>query len=255
VRVLVCMKRVPAPGARIVLTEDGSAIDDRHLGFTISPHEECAVEEAVRLTAQHGGEVTALTLGPDAAAEQLRFAISLGAHHGVLLETDEPEWDPRDVAHAITATVRTLEDEAGPFDLILFGNESADAANHQVGIRVAHALGRPVVAGVKAIEVGEGDRVGLHRSVADGFERCEVSRPAVATVKEGINVPRYPAMRGRLQAAKAQLRVEAVRRPAGGLTTLGLRHPEQQETETVVLGHGADAAPAVADLLARAGVL
>src|SRR5690606_131955 len=116
--VLVCVKRVPAPGARIVLTDDGLAIDTRHLGFTVSPHEECAVEEAVRLVEQHGGSSTVMTLGPAEAADQLRTAISMGIDHAVHLVIDEVEWDPSATASALVEAIRTLEDEqAAPFDL------------------------------------------------------------------------------------------------------------------------------------------
>src|SRR5262245_40431908 len=91
--VLVCIKRVPATGGRIMLTADGQEIDTRFLGFTVSPHEECAVEEAVRLTEAGGGTSTVLTLGPEAAVEQLRDALALGIGRAVLLETDGREWD------------------------------------------------------------------------------------------------------------------------------------------------------------------
>jgi electron transfer flavoprotein beta subunit len=252
--ILVCIKRVPSPGSKIVLTEDGTDIDTRYLGFTVSPHEECAVEEAVQIVADRGGSSTVLTLGPAAAEQQLRMAISMGVDHGVLLETDEREWDPRAVAAAIADAIRTLEAEGTTFDLVLFGNESADAGNYQVGIRVAHALGRPVVSGVKAIELADGAAT-LHRGVDGGFEVCDVPLPAVAAVREGINIPRYPAMRGRLMAAKAQIRrIEPERRP-DGLTMMGLRHQETQETETVILGSGAEAAPAVVKVLEEVGLL
>ena len=253
-RVLVCVKRVPAPGARIVLTEDAQRIDTKHLGFTVSPHEECAVEEAVQLIEAHGGSSTVLTLGPAVAEEQLRTAISMGVEHGVLVATDEQEWEPRATAAALTDAIRTLEAEDGPFDLLLFGNESADAGNYQVGIRVAHALDRPVVSGIKDIEV-EGDAATMRRAVDDGFEVVRLPLPAVAGVKEGINLPRYPAMRGRLLAKKAQIRHLTPERRDGGLSTVRLRHPQQEQTETVVLGRGADAAPAVADVLEEVGVL
>ena len=252
--VLVCVKRVPSPGAKIVLTEDGTAIDTKHLGFTVSPHEECAVEEAVRIVAKQGGSSTVLSLGPPAAEEQLRTALSMGVDRAVLLPTDGDEWDPRAVAAAITTAIRTLEGEGEPFDLVLFGNESADAGNFQVGIRVAYALGRPVVSGVKAIEF-TADTASFHRGVADGFEVCEAPLPAVAAVKEGINVPRYPAMRGRIMAAKATIRHLEPERRGNGLTMLRLRQPVQEETETVILGSGADAAPAVVKVMEQAGLL
>ncbi len=253
-RVLVCVKRVPAPGAKIVLTDDASAIDTRHLGFTVSPHEECAVEEAVQIVGREGGSSTVLTLGPAEADEQLRTAISMGVDHGVLLPIEATEWDPRSTAHALVDAIRTLEADDGAFDLVLFGTESADAGNYQVGIRVAHLLDRPVVSGVKKIEL-EGSSATVHRATDDGFELCDLPLPAVVAVKEGINLPRYPAMRGRLLAKKAEIRTLQPQGAPGGLTTRGFRHPQQQQTETVILGRGADAAPAVADLLEEVGAL
>ena len=139
-RILVCVKRVPAPGSRINVTADGQAVDSAHLGFTTSPHEECAVEEAVRLTEAHGGEVTVLTLGPVEAEEQLRYAASVGAHHLVLVPITEVDWDPQRTAAALAGAVADGEAVVGPFDLVLFGNESADAGGFQVGVRVAHLI-------------------------------------------------------------------------------------------------------------------
>ncbi len=277
-KVLVCIKRVPSPGAQIVLSEDGTAIDTRHLGFTVSPHEECAAEEAVRLVAAHGGSSTVLTLGPPAAHEQLRVAISMGVDHGVLLPTDGAEWGPGATAAAIADAISVLEAEDGPFDLVLFGHESADAGNAQVGVRVAHRLARPIVTGCTAIASVSEPRdsaadpdpgpaagtVALHRGVEGGSEVCRVPLPAVVAVKEGINLPRYPAMRGRLRAAKVPIRELVPEAPPDGspracgaldATTTGLRHPHRAETETVILGSGADAVPGVLRVLEEVGLL
>ena len=90
-RVLVCIKRVPAPGARINITADGRDVDTAHLGFTMSPHEECAVEAAVQLIERHGGASTVLTLGPAVAEEQLRYAASLGVKQAGLIPIDDTE--------------------------------------------------------------------------------------------------------------------------------------------------------------------
>src|SRR3989442_9845583 len=128
----------------MVLAPDAMSLETKHLGFTISPHEECGVEEAVRIVEAAGGEVVVLTLGPAEAEEQLRDCMAIGADRGILLKTDGPEWDAQATAAAIVDAIRAEE----PFDLILFGNESADAGNYQVGIRVAYALGLPVVTGL-----------------------------------------------------------------------------------------------------------
>ena len=143
---------VGSSGARINVTEDGFEVDSTHLGFTTSPHEECAVEEAVQIAEVHDGEVTVITLGPEAAEEQLRYAASVGVNNLVLLPIDEVDWDPQRTADALTKAITEIEISEGAFDLILFGNESADSGGFQVGIRVSHQLGRPIVNGIKNIE-------------------------------------------------------------------------------------------------------
>lgn len=251
--VLVCVKRVPAPGASIVLTPDELAIDTQFLGFTVSPHEECAVEEAVRMVETSGGRSTVLALGPEDADEQLRTALAMGVDDAVLIEAEE-EWDPFATADAIARAVRDLEADGEPFDIVLFGNESADAGNYQVGVRVAHALGRPIAAGIKAIDVGP-DGCTVRRGTGDGFDVIGLPGQVVLAVKEGINLPRYPTMRGRLRAAKAEIRRLRYDRVDAGLTTKRLHHPEQEITETVMLGTGADAVPRIMEILEEVGLL
>ncbi len=153
--ILVCVKRVPMVGGMVIVTPDGQDVDTRMSGFTVSPHEECAVEEGVQLAERLGGTVTVLTLGPPEAADQLRDMLALGAGRGVLLETDGREWGPIATAAAIAAAVRSRrrEPRAGPYDLLLFGNEAADTGDYQVPVRVAHALGLPCVTGIKNLEV------------------------------------------------------------------------------------------------------
>jgi electron transfer flavoprotein beta subunit len=251
------VKRVPAPGAQITLTADARAVDARNLAFTTSPHEECAVEEAIRLAETHGGDVTVLTVGPPEAAEQLRFSVSVGAHHAVLATNDEIaggfDPDPQAIAHAIVETVHALEAESGAFDVLLFGNESADAGNYQVGVRVARALDRPMVNGIKAIDVREGVLTARRESDA-GFEVYRLALPAVVGVKEGINLPRYPTLPGRLRSKKAEIRTVAADAPSGGLTMLRFETPVIELTETEILGTGADAAGPVVDLIYELGL-
>jgi electron transfer flavoprotein beta subunit len=254
-RVLVCVKRVPATGGRIVLTPDGADIDVRYLGFTVSPHEECAVEEAVRIVEAHGGSSAVLTLGPAAAEEQLRDAMAIGIDRAILLETDGRDWDPVATARAIVAAIGAQEAASGPFDLILFGNESADSGGFQVGIRVAAALGRPCVTGVKSLQPGGARVVARREAAAGGWESIDVPLPAVVSVKEGINLPRYPSIPGRLRAKKKDVERSTPAWQSGGLEKIVLRLPKEEVTAAEVIGRGADAAPAVVDPLARLGVL
>jgi electron transfer flavoprotein beta subunit len=250
--VLVCVKRVPMVGGKVVVTADGQEVDTRMSGFAVSPHEECAVEEAVQITERVGGTVTVLTLGPPEAAEQLRDMLSLGAHRGVLLETDGREWGPIATAAAIAAAVGELG--ATPFPLILVGNEAADTGGYQVGIRVAHALGRLCVTGIKRLELA-GDALRAGREYRGAQEMFEVALPAVVGVKEGINLPRYPSLPGRLRAKRAEITVLRPQWQADGLRKQGLRAPETSARRAQVLGHGAGAVPALVDVLGDLGVL
>ncbi len=252
-RVLGCVKRVPMTGGRIVLTEDEQAIETKHLGFAISPHEECGVEEAVRLVEQHGGESVVLTLGPAEAEEQLRDAMAMGVDRGLHLQTDGEEWDPEATAAAILEAIRADEAVAGPFDLVLFGNESADSGGYQVGLRVAHGLGRPCATGIKGVVV-EGATARCEQEVGGGRDVYELPLPAVLTVLEGLNLPRYPSVPGRMRAGKKPLAVSTPARPPARLERSRLVVPEGEAKHAEVLGRGPDAAPAVVDVLEQIGV-
>ncbi|MPY78343.1 MAG: electron transfer flavoprotein beta subunit/FixA family protein [Actinophytocola sp.] len=247
--VLVCVKRVPAPGAKVPLTDDATDIDTRYLGHTIGPHEECGVEEAVRIVKAHGGSATVLAVGPPEADEQLRYAIAMGADRGVLVDVGAAELDPEATAAAIVHAVGDTS-----YDLVLFGTESADASHYQVGIRVARALGLPIVGGIKGIDIDDG-AARLRREVADGVEVYRLPLPAAAAVKEGLNLPRYPSMPGRLKAKKARIDVVPYTPEPGGLRKVRLRQPNDDREEAIVLGHGADAAPRVVDVLEQIGVI
>jgi electron transfer flavoprotein beta subunit len=218
-------------------------------GFTISPHEECAVEEAVQITERLGGSVSVLTLGPEEAVEQLRDALSLGAQRAVLLETGGREFGPIATAAAIAAEVRT----AG-YDLVLLGNEASDTGDYQVGIRLAHELGWPVATGIKDLEVSASGAV-ARREYRGVEEAYELSLPAVITVKEGINLPRYPSLPGRLRAKRAQVDRSVPAWAPEGLRKQALRVPPSAKHQAAVLGHGADAVPDLVRVLDEMGVL
>jgi electron transfer flavoprotein beta subunit len=247
--VLVCVKRVPETGARITLTPDAQAIDTTLLGFTISPHEECAVEEALRITEQHGGSTTVLTLGPAAAREQLQNALAMGVNAAVLLETDGEDWNAEETAAAIAEASRSRD-----FDLLLFGNEAADTGDYQVGVRVARALGLPCVTGIKGIEL-DGRALTARREAGGGWEIFELPLPAVVTVKEGINLPRYASLPGRLRAKKTPIeRIEPPRR-ASALQTIRLVVPPERASHVAIVGRGAEAAPRVVAILRDLGLV
>jgi electron transfer flavoprotein beta subunit len=313
--ICVCVKRVPMVGGAIMVTPDGLEVDTAMSGFTVSPHEECALEEAVQITERLGGSVTVLTLGPPSAADQLREMLALGASRAVLLQTGGPgssgpestgpessgpessgpessgpessgpessgpessgtessgpessgpessgtessgtEWGPIATAAAIAAAVR----DAGGYDLLLFGNEAADTGGYQVPVRVAHALGLPCATGIKRLEIGP-DSGGGHRAVASreyrgAQESFDLPLPAVISVKEGINLPRYPSLPGRLRAKRASIETSEPAKQPDGLRKERLRVPAGSSSRSQVLGFGPDAVPALVQVLDELGVL
>src|SRR5712692_1915837 len=253
-RIAACIKRVPITGGRILLTEDGRAINTQHLGFTMSPHEECGVEEAVRLIEAYRGDSVVLTLGPAEAVEQLRDAMALGVDRGIHIQSDGSEWDAEATADALLGAIRADEAAHGPFDIVFFGNESADSGGFQVGIRVAYALGRPCVTGLKKVTM-EGASVRCEQDVEGGRDVYVVPLPAVLTVKEGLNLPRYPSVPGKMRARSKPVAVSTPSRLAPHLELVSLAVPAGQGRRAESLGTGAAAAPAVVEVLRKAGVL
>jgi electron transfer flavoprotein beta subunit len=253
-KVLVLIKSVPAVAGRITLTPDGRAIDTKHLGFAIGPHEECAVEEAVRIVEAHGGEAVVATLGPSQALEQLRDALALGIARAIHLVTDGEEWDAGSTAEALVEAIRADEAESGPFDAILLGNEAGDSGGYQVAVRVGRALGRPTVTGVKGLSL-DGGTARCEQESEGGRDVYELRLPAVIAVLEGINLPRFPSVPGRLRAKSKPVATSQPSRPAQGLEMLRLVVPQGAAKQAEVLGRGPEAAPAVVAVLDSLGVL
>jgi electron transfer flavoprotein beta subunit len=257
--VLVCIKRVPDVAGEVALTADGQGVDARHVGFTVSAHENCAVELAVRIASQEksgtgtGGAATVLTLGTDDAVEQLRTALGLGCSAAVLIEADPGGFGPADVAREIAAVVEAHAAAGRTYDLVLLGNDAADTGDFQVGIRLAYALGRPVVNGASTVVV-TGDVATAHVAGPDGVETYQVPLPAVVTVLEGGVEPRYPTISGRMKAKKVKVDTVAAQREPRGSGRARLLLPPAQPSAVEVLGEGPDAAKAVVDLLEKLGV-
>ncbi len=252
--VLVCVKRVPDSSSEVVLTEDAQAVDGRYAGFTMSPHEECAVELAVQITAATGGEAAVLTLGDADAVEQLRAALAVGASAATLVQAESATFGPADVAREIAAVVGDHEAAGRPHELVLLGNDAADSGDFQVGIRLAYELGRPVVNGAKVVEI-EDETVVARVEGPDGVETYRVPLPAVVTIREGGVEPRYPSVPGRMKAKKVPVEERAPAAEPTGAKRVKLTLPPPVPSNVQILGTGAAAAPAVVDLFEELGVL
>jgi electron transfer flavoprotein beta subunit len=252
--VLVCIKRVPDLGAEVTLTADSMGIDDRSLGYTVSPHEDCAVELAIQTANATGGDVTVLTVGTDDAVEQLRNALAVGATGAVLVHAEPAAYGPADVAAAIADVVTTHAASGTTYDVIALGNDASDTGDFQVGIRLSYLLDRPVVAGISTFEV-DGDTMRARGGSPDGgTETYEVPLPAVVTVMEGGIEPRYPSIPGRMKAKKVPIEEISPAADPAGSGRIRLKLPPVQPSQVEILGEGPEAAAAVVDLFDKLGV-
>jgi len=253
VNVLVCIKRVPDFSGEVLLTADAQAADARFVGYTLSNHDSCAVELAVQVASATGGTATVLSVGDGDAVEQLRSALGVGCTAAVLVETEPVTLGPADVAREIAAVVRDHEAAGTSHDLVLLGNDAADSGDFQVGIRLAHELGRPVVTGMQTVAAGDGV-ARLQGAGPDGRETYEVPLPAVVTVMEGGVEPRYPTITGRMKAKKIEVETRPVSQAPAGSGRVRLSLPPPSPSTVEVLGEGPEAAGTVVDLLHRLGV-
>jgi electron transfer flavoprotein beta subunit len=242
VNITVCIKRTPDTETRVRIGDDGVSIDPSGVKYIVSPYDEFALEGALRTKeAQGAGDVAAVTYGDDAAAEQLRSALAMGADRAVLLQGE--------VSMDGLATARALAAELAEHDapLILFGVKAADDDQQQVGPMTAVLLDRPCVTAVSTFEV-DGDTVRCHREVEGGREVVEVDLPAVLTVTKGPFEPRYASLKGIMAAKRKPLEKKeaTAAAPALGLHSLELP-PERPEGR--IVGEGPDAAAELVRLL------
>ncbi len=251
--VLVCVKRVPDSSGEVLLTADAQAVDGRYVGFTVSAHEDCAVEIAIQVAAATGGTATVLTLGAPEAVEQLRGALAVGCTAAVHIEADPSTFGPADVAREIAEVVRAHEAAGTTYDLVLLGNDAADSGDFQVGIRLAYELGRPVVNGVGTVEVDGADLV-AEGDGPEGHETYRVPAPAVVTILEGGVEPRYPTIPGRMKAKKIEIEQRLPAHTPAGPKRVRMTLPPKQASNVQVLGVGPSAAGAVVDLFGQLGV-
>ena len=248
-RILCLVKRVPITGGKMVLTADEQAIETKHLGFTISPHEECGVEEAVRIVEAQGGEVVVLTLGPPEAEEQLRECMALGADRAIHLVSDE-EWDAQATASALVEAIRSEEEAVRPDRLRQRVGRRRQLPGRHSGRLRARAAGRHRPEGLDGRRRPRALRAGGRR----GARRL---RRAAAGRRHGQGGPQPAALS--VGAGEAAREPQAGRRAPGrasrrrGSRSCASSSRRASRKQAEVLGRGADAAPAVVEVHAEAG--
>ncbi len=195
--IVVLMKQVPDTWAERTLRADDSRLDRASFDGVINELDEYAIEEGLRLAEAHGGEVTIVTMGPEKAAESIRKALSMGADKAVHLIDDGLAGSD---ALGTSAALAAVLGRTG-FDLVIAGAELTDARMGVLAAMLAERLGVPQVSLAAKVEV-DGDRLTIHRQADYGYDVVEAALPAVISVVEKINEPRYPSFKGIMAAKK-----------------------------------------------------
>lgn len=211
--IVVCVNHVPDTETKIKVGADGITIDKTGINYMLSPYDEFAIEEGLRLREKFKGEVVAISLGTDAHKETLRKSLAMGVDKAVLLKDDSVR-DSYSVAFALAEEIKTRN-----ADVVLFGKQSIDYDDAQVGTLVAELLGMSSVAVVVKLDIQDG-KVICEREIEGGHEVVEAKLPVVILAQKGLNDPRYPSLKGIMAAkskpieekpaAPAEVRVEVV---------------------------------------------
>ena len=241
--IVVCVKRVPDTETKIKIGGEGTKIDPAGVEFIISPFDEFAVEEAIRVKEKLGkGEITILSLGPAEAQTIMRKAYAMGADKGTHLNDATECQDTLAEAQALAAALKGMQ-----FDLLLFGKQAVDYDNGAVGVQVAKLLNLPVVTRIIKLDVADG-KATVERESDMGKEIVEVKLPAAFTAEKGLNEPRYPKLMDIMKAKKKPLEEKPAQLDAPKLSIVKMDYPPARPPGKIV-GEGEEAVPALVNLL------
>ena len=204
-RIICPVKRVPDTAAAKVLDPDDKTLDREAGEAILNPNDEFSIEEAMRLKEANGGEVIALCMGPEQAQTTVRKALSYGLD-GAIQITD-PAVHGSDAAATARVLAAALKDEE--FDLIIMGNQSSDARTTLLPAMLAEYMDLPALTYVRKLEV-DGTKLTAQRETSSGYVVVEAEGPAIVSVVEAINEPRYPSFKGIMAAKSKPLETKAL---------------------------------------------
>jgi electron transfer flavoprotein beta subunit len=197
-KIIVCVKQVPDTETRVRIAPEGNALVESDINWIVSPYDELAIEEALKIKEAKGGEVILVCLGPDRAGSALRTGLAMGADSALHLK--DPLFDAADtlgVARALAAAIR----KQAPFDLVLAGQQGVGGDNSQVPGLLAELLDLPQVSVAVKVEIQDGKAV-VTREIEGAQEVWETALPAVISAQRGLNEPRYASLKGIMAAKK-----------------------------------------------------
>ncbi len=233
--IVVLVKQVPDTATERKLNADDKTLDREASDGVINELDEYAIEEALQLKEKHGGEVTILTMGPDQATDSIRKALSMGADKAVFVNDEAIHGsDALQSAYALAQALGSIE-----YDVVVLGSESTDARTGVVGAALAEYLGLPQLTFARKVDI-DGDTIRIQRQTDYGYDVVEARLPAVVSVVEKINEPRYPSFKLIMQAKKKPVDKKSAADAGIDTTRVGLANAT---TETVDF---ADAPPRAA---------
>jgi len=215
--IVVCVKQVPDTWSERTLRESDSTLDRDAADAVINELDEFAIEEGLRLAEAHGGEVTILSMGPERATESIRKALSMGADKAVHLVDDALAGSDVLATSAALASVLT---QIG-FDLVILGSESTDARTGVLAAMLSERLGLPQLSYASKVVI-DGNSITINRLADYGYDTVIGSLPAVVSVVEKINEPRYPSFKGIMAAKKKPVQTLSVADAGIDPATVGL---------------------------------
>ncbi len=200
---IVCIKQVPDTEARIRVDDSGAGINENDLNWVVSPYDELAIEEALKLKEKHEGEVVLICLGPDRAQSGIRSGLAMGADSAIHL--NDPLFEgagPLATAKALAAAIKGVEG----VDIVFCGQQGVGGDHRQVPAILAELLDLPQVTMVVKLDVQDG-KASIEREVEGGHEVWETQLPVVVSAQKGLNDPRYASLKGIMQAKKKKIEV------------------------------------------------
>jgi electron transfer flavoprotein beta subunit len=249
VKLLVCVKQVPAKDAPLVISESGSWIRESDIGFEMNEPDGFALEEALHLKEKHGGEVVALSMGPERSKQTIKEALAKGADRGIHVADDKFfALDPLLAARSLAAAI-----EREKPDLVLTGLQSDDQGSGQTGVLLAQLLALPHATLIMQIEVHE-NRLRVKRELEAGwFQWIDLPWPAVLTIQSGINKVRYATLKGIMASKKKE--IVTIARESLGISSAATQRveriyvPQKTKKTEFITGTPAEAAAKLVEKL------
>ena len=236
--IFVFVKRVPDTESKIRINHETNSIDEEGLNFVLSPYDEYAMEEALLIRESKGGNVTALSVGPDETTVVLKKCLAMGADEAILIKEDSPE--PYDGLRTAKIISHAMKTKFSDFSLLLFGKQAVGTDNAQVPVMVAALLGLPQINVVTKLEI-EGNMAMGHREIEGASEKVTAPLPAVISAQKGLNEPRYETLKGIMMAKRKEIPVLTLQdlgldegTLASQLELVRLESPPERQAGTVI---------------------